>query len=191
MENIKTLIDKGDMKKVAEALPPPAQMKNFTLVNVPANKTFYSVRQPGGCEFKKKQPFKDGTKRHKLFFFCDDLELCIYATKNTGSGGGGPVWIASNSTELKIVKIDGWRHQFLNPYYDGYLDIDYYDKEIILYYYLIKHELDGFQAATMQDQPDFKKKTFEFAFLEKVMQKKVMISSCVPLASLNKSKIKF
>ena len=129
------------------------------------------------CEYKKKPIYHNpSTIAHRMFFFCTDIKLCMEAADDDPKL---PVWVATNQNKLNIIRINGWRHDFLKPYYKK--RVSYYDEETILNYYLIKHNLDGFQAAVDYDQDDSGERKYEFAFLEDVVEQKMNINNCIPL----------
>jgi len=165
------------LKKVAEALPTPEEMKSCYVEIVPAKTVFYSIRTDEICEYKKKPIYHNpSTIAHRMFFFCTDIKLCMEAADDDPKL---PVWVATNQNKLNIIRINGWRHDFLKPYYKK--RVSYYDEETILNYYLIKHNLDGFQAAVDYDQDDSGERKYEFAFLEDVVEQKMNINNCIPL----------
>jgi hypothetical protein len=189
MANIGKLIEEGKLQKAADLLPAPDEMESdfgtIEQTSVPAKTVFYSIRRNGNCAFEKKGP-----EKHKLFFFCKDTSLCIEALGEEYEDHL-PIWEVCTKKELKIIRIKGWRHEFLKPYYKDYLDVGYYDEEKILSYYLIKHNLDGFQAAAEMDQTaSSEKNLYEFAFLEDVVEKEIVIQRCLPVRELLQQKTK-
>ena len=179
--NIEPLFDAGKYKEAADFLPAPDEMENdygtIKQTSVPAETIFYSIRQDRNCAFKK----KSGQVKHKLFFFCKDLNLCLNAT---GEDETLPVWKVSTMKELKIIRIKNHRRDFFLPFWgeDGYDESlfnisDDSEFETILYYYLMKHKLDGFEAINIIDQGGFgfNPEMPEFAFLEDVVEKEIKI----------------
>ena len=183
MENIGKLLEAGKLKEAADLLPAPNEMENdygtIEQKSIPVETVFYSIRQDGNCVFERKSRFrKNGQERHKLFFFCKNINLCINATVADDTL---PVWEVSTKKQLKIIRIKPLRIEFLLPFYNDFLDVHYYDLEKILYYYLIKHKLDGYEAIAGMDQTLSGEDMPEFAFLENVVEQKLVIQGCLPV----------
>ncbi len=193
MENIGALIESGKFQEAADLLPAPDEMetvdKTIEQTSVPAETVFYSIRQDGNCEFKRKSPgliytFRtDGEEKHKLFFFCKDINVCIQATDEDENL---PVWEVSTKKKLKIIRIKENRKEFIMPFYENYSDLEFYHMEKILFYYLMKHNLDGYEAVEAMDQKMLAEDMPEFAFLEDVVEKEIVIKRCIPVRDLLK-----
>lgn len=192
MENIGALIESGKFREVADLLPAPDEMETYDYIeqtSVPAETVFYSIRQDGNCEFKRKSPglnytfSTNGEEKHKLFFFCKDINLCIQATDDDENLS---VWEVSTKKKLKIIRIKEYRKDFISPFYEDYVDLEFYHVEKILFYYLMKHNLDGYEAVEAMDQSMFGEDIPEFAFLEDVVEKEIVIKRCIPVRDLLK-----
>ena len=193
MENIGALIESGKCQEVADLLPAPDEMETdyetIEQTSVPAETVLYSIRQDGNCEFKRKSPgliytFRtNGEEKHKLFFFCKDINLCIQATDDDKNL---PVWEVSTKKKLKIIRIKEYKKEFVLPFYEDYVDLEYYEVEKILSYYLMKHNLDGYEAVEAMDQSMVGEDMPEFAFLEDVVEKEIVIKRCILVRDLLK-----
>jgi len=195
MESIGALIHSKKFKKVADLLPAPDEMETkygtIEQTSVPAETVFYSIRRNENCAFKRKSPFRNGEESHKLFFFCKDISLCIDATDDDENL---PVWEVSTTKKLKIIRIKEVRNNFLLPFWSGddemvFYELGYYNLEKILYYYLMKHNLDGYQAIVAIDQMGSEELP-EFVFLEDVVEKEIVIQRCLPVREFLQQKRK-
>ena len=161
------------IKALVDLMPDPTESE---VREVPPNTEFHTIRRNSkGKELK--------SKGRKLVFFCEDIIHCISST-----GGkrhvDKPVWTVSNTKPLKVLYIKDKREDFFEKIVQKdeveYFRDDFLLSEAILYVYIVKHGLDGWKAYVEMDQPcdpdllcnKEKKKYYEFAFLEDVLQNK-------------------
>lgn len=177
------------IKVLVDLMPDPTYSE---VIEVSENTEFHTIRKNSSTKGKELK-----SKGRKLVFFCEDIIHCISST-----GGkrhvDKPVWTVSNTKPLKVLYIKDKREDFFEKIVQKDEVEDFRDdfllSEAILYVYIVKHGLDGWKAYVEMDQPcdpdllcnKEKKKYYEFAFLEDVLQKKFKFKHYKNLADVLK-----